>query len=68
MDIQTIFSMDPYNSENEENSVWLTDGGINKDILYESDQLEKIYILFDAKEDKKEGLKAARRAPQFSKR
>ena len=55
LDIQTIFSMDPYNSENEENSVWLTDGGINKDILYESDQLEKIYILFDAKEDKKEG-------------
>lgn len=53
MVIQTIFSMGSYISENEKNPVWLTDGGVNRDILYESDQLEEIYMLFDAKEKKK---------------
>ena len=55
LDVQTIFSMDPYNSEKERAPVWLTDDGINRDILCENDNLEKIYILFDTKEDKKEG-------------
>lgn len=54
LNIQTIFSMDPYNSENEKSPVWITDSGINRDILCESDKLEKIYILFDAKEDTKD--------------